>query len=140
MRLHALVESERGVHLKVLLDRMDRLTKRSVQRIGLSATAGNPGEVLEWLSESRHEAVLVEVQSPPREKQFLFVVEGEEKERVNALIRIVSGKKALVFVNSRSAAETLMKASAGQDTESTHPSFIALPSHTKILRRSFFFA
>ena len=112
--LHALVESERGVHLKVLLDRMDRLTKRSVQRIGLSATAGNPGEVLEWLSESRHEAVLVEVQSPPREKQFLFVVEGEEKERVNALIRIVSGKKALVFVNSRSAAETLMKASAGR--------------------------
>jgi ATP-dependent Lhr-like helicase len=112
--LHALVESERGVQLKVLLDRMDRLTKKSIQRIGLSATAGNPEEVLEWLSEGRHAAVLVEVQSPPKEKQFLFVVEGEEKERINALARVVSGKKALVFVNSRSVAERLMKASAGR--------------------------
>jgi len=112
--LHALIESERGVHLKVLLDRMDRLTKKSIQRIGLSATAGNPGEVLEWLSEGRHSAVLVEVQSPPKEKNFLFVVEEEEKERIDALARIVIGKKALVFVNSRSAAEKLMKASAGR--------------------------
>jgi ATP-dependent Lhr-like helicase len=112
--LHAFVESERGVHLKVLLDRMDRITKRPVQRIGLSATAGNPREVLDWLSDGRHTAEIVEVSSPPREKQFLFIVNAEEKDRINALVRIVSGKKALVFVNSRSIAEKLMKASAGR--------------------------
>jgi ATP-dependent Lhr-like helicase len=112
--LHAFVESERGVHLKVLLDRMDRITKRPVQRIGLSATAGNPREVLAWLSDGRHTAELVAVPSPPREKKFLFVVEAEEKDRINALVRIVDGKKSLVFVNSRSIAEKFMKASAGR--------------------------
>jgi len=110
--LHAFVESERGVHLKVLLDRMDLITKRQVQRIGLSATAGNPKEVLAWLSDGRHRVELVAVLSPPREKQFLFIIEAEEKDRINALVRIVDGKKALVFVNSRSSAENLMKASA----------------------------
>jgi ATP-dependent Lhr-like helicase len=112
--LHAFVESERGVHLKVLLDRMDRITKRSVQRIGLSATTGNPKEVLEWLSDGRHKSEIVAVPSPPKEKQFVFIVEPEETDRINALVRIVDGKKALVFVNSRSVAEKLMKASAGR--------------------------
>jgi ATP-dependent Lhr-like helicase len=112
--LHAFVESERGVHLKVLLDRMDRITKRQVQRIGLSATTGNPKDVLAWLSDNRHRAQLVTISSPPKEKQFQFIVEPEEKERINALARIVEGKKALVFVNSRSVAEKLMKASAGR--------------------------
>ena len=105
--LHAFVESERGVHLKVLLDRMDRLTKRKIQRIGLSATTGNPEEILDWLSDGRHDAELVSVPSTPREKQFLFVVEPEEHDRIDALVRIVAGKKALVFVNSRSSAEQL---------------------------------
>jgi ATP-dependent Lhr-like helicase len=112
--LHAFVESERGVHLKVLLDRMDRLTKKQVQRIGLSATAGNPREVLAWLSDDRHTTELVAVPSSPTEKQFLFIVEAEEMDRINALVRIVDGKKALVFVNSRSVAEKLMKAGAGR--------------------------
>ena len=112
--LHVFVESERGVHLKVLLDRIDRITKRPVQRIGLSATAGNPKEVLEWLSEGRLKAEIVAVPSPPKEKQFVFIVEPEETDRINALVRIVDGKKALVFVNSRSVAEKLMKASAGR--------------------------
>jgi ATP-dependent Lhr-like helicase len=112
--LHAFVESERGLHLKVLLDRIDRITKIAVQRVGLSATAGNPKEVLAWLSEGRNSAELVAVPSPPREKQFLFIVEEEEKDRIDALIRIVDGKKALVFVNSRSNAENLMRASAGR--------------------------
>jgi ATP-dependent Lhr-like helicase len=112
--LHAFVESERGVHLKVLLDRMDHITKRKVQRIGLSATAGNPKEVLAWLSDERHKAELVTISSLPKEKQFLFIVEPEEKDRVNALARIVEGKKALVFVNSRTVAEKLMNVSAGR--------------------------
>ncbi len=112
--LHAFVESERGVHLKMLLHRMDQLTKRKVQRIGLSATAGNPHELLHWLSDGRHAAELVHVPTPPQEKQFLFIIEPEENDRIDALVRIVGGKKALVFVNSRSSAEQLVKACAGR--------------------------
>jgi ATP-dependent Lhr-like helicase len=112
--LHAFVESERGVHLKMLLHRMDQLTKRKIQRIGLSATVGNPREVMDWLSDGRHAAELVHVPAPPQEKQVLFIVEPEEKDRIDALVRIVAGKKALVFVNSRSGAEQLVNACAGR--------------------------
>lgn len=112
--LHAFVESERGVHLKVLLERMDRLSGRKIQRIGLSATTGNPAQILAWLSDNRHGEELVAVPSLPREKHFRFIVESEEDGRIEALIRTVTGKKALVFVNSRSMAETFMQAAAGR--------------------------
>lgn len=111
--LHAFVESERGVHLKVLLERMDRLAKRKIQRIGLSATTGNPAEILSWLSDGRHGQELVAVPSAPREKHFRFIVEPEEDGRAEALVRTVVGKKALVFVNSRSVAEALMQSLEG---------------------------
>ncbi len=112
--LHAFVESERGVHLKVLLNRMDQITKRPVQRIGLSATVGNPEEVLAWISDSRHGEELIEVRTVPKEKHFQFIIEAEEKDRTNALVRIVEGKKALVFANSRSFAEKLMRECSGR--------------------------
>jgi ATP-dependent Lhr-like helicase len=112
--LHAFVETDRGVQLKVLLDRMDGITGRNVQRIGLSATTGNPEEVLSWLSDSRGKAELVAVPAPPKEKQFSFLVEPEERKRIDALVRIVGGRKALVFVNSRSVAERLAQALEGR--------------------------
>lgn len=112
--LHAFVESERGVHVKVLLERMDRLTKRNIQRIGLSATTGNPAEILSWLSDGRQKEELVVVPSAPKEKHFRFIVEPEESGRIDALVRTVAGKKALVFVNSRSVAEMFMQAAAGR--------------------------
>ncbi len=112
--LHAFVENDRGVQLKVLLDRIDSITGRKVQRIGLSATTGNPEEVLHWLSDNRHGAVLVAVPAPARQKRFSFLIEPEESKRVEALIRIVAGRKALVFVNSRSSAENLAKSLHGR--------------------------
>jgi len=112
--LHAFIESERGVHLRMLLHRMDLLTKRKIQRIGLSATVGNPREILHWLSEGRHTAELVHIPVPPQEKQFRFIVEPEETGRIDALVRIVAGKKALVFVNSRSNAEHLVNTCTGR--------------------------
>jgi ATP-dependent Lhr-like helicase len=112
--LHAFVESERGVHLKVLLERMDRLAKWKIQRIGLSATTGNPAEILSWLSDGRQGEELVAVPAAPREKHFRFILEPEEDGRIEALIRTVAGKKALVFVNSRSVAEAFMQAASGR--------------------------
>jgi ATP-dependent Lhr-like helicase len=112
--LHAFVETDRGVQLKVLLDRMDAITGRKVQRIGLSATTGNPEEVLRWLSDDRHGAALVAVPAPAQQKRFSFLIEPEESKRIDALSRIVAGRKALVFVNSRSSAENLAKSLHGR--------------------------
>jgi len=112
--LHAFVESDRGAHLKVLLGRLDSLTGRTIQRIGLSATTGNPDEVLHWLSEDRHGSVLVAVPAPPQKKQFSFLVEPEEHNRFSAIAAMVAERKALVFVNSRSTAENLASALRGR--------------------------
>lgn len=110
--LHAFVESERGAHLKTLLYRLDRIAKNPIQRIGLSATVGNPSEILDWLSDHRHGEELVSVEVPPKQKQFSFVIESGETARMEAVIRFITGKKALVFVNSRREAENVMNAIA----------------------------
>ena len=115
--LHAFIESDRGVQMRVLLDRLDRVAGKKLQRIGLSATLGNPQEILRWLSGKRHGEVLVQVPAPPRPKHFSFVIEEDEQRRADALARIVRGKKALVFVNSRSDAEGVNTALAGQVDE-----------------------
>jgi ATP-dependent Lhr-like helicase len=112
--VHAFVESERGVHLKVLLDRLDRCAKKRVQRIGLSATVGNPDEILSWLSGSRGGQELVKVPVPPREKHFSFVVESDEQTRMQALAGVIAGKKGIVFVNSRKEAEEISRALKGR--------------------------
>jgi len=112
--LHAFVESERGVHLRVLLDRLDRIAAAPVRRIGLSATVGNPGEVLAWFSGNRGKSRVVAVPAPPSQKQFRFVVEPDPAKRIDALVRLVSGKKALVFVNSRSTAELVLREASGR--------------------------
>jgi ATP-dependent Lhr-like helicase len=103
--VHAFVESERGIQLRTLLDRLDLLSGRPVQRIGLSATVGNPSEVLDWLSGGKTGSVLVQVPVEPREKWFSFIVENDEQERMAALVRLVRSRKAIIFVNSRSDAE-----------------------------------
>jgi ATP-dependent Lhr-like helicase len=112
--LHAFVENDRGVHLKVLLDRMDQLTGRKIQRIGLSATTGNPREILSWLSDGRQGQELVAIASAPKEKHFRFIVEPDETRRMSALVQVVTGRKALVFVNSRSVAEHLVQGLSGR--------------------------
>ena len=112
--LHAFVETDRGVQLKVLLDRMDgspgarcsgsdcRLRQATRRRCwpGSLTVAGKRS----W-SRSRHR---------PKEKQFSFLVEPEERKRIDALAGIVAGKKSLVFVNSRSVAEHLAQALEGR--------------------------
>ena len=114
--LHAFVESERGVHLRVLLDRLDRIAAAPVQRIGLSATVGNPEEVLAWFSGNRRKIKVVAAPAPPSQKTFRFIVEPDPQKRIDALVRLVTGKKALVFVNSRSTAESILQETAGRIT------------------------
>jgi ATP-dependent Lhr-like helicase len=111
--LHAFIESERGVHMKVLLDRIDRLCGRNVQRVGLSATVGNPEKILSWLGGGRHGQSLVQAPSVSREKRFSFIVEDDAARRMQALVSVISGKKALVFVNSRGEAEEVTRSLSG---------------------------
>ncbi len=106
--IHAFMESDRGVHLRCLMDRLDMLGTQHITRIGLSATVGNPEELLAWFSGSDRAKHLVSIPSPPAKKQFMFVVEPEFSRQVHEIARSISGKKALVFTDSRSLAEKLV--------------------------------
>ena len=50
--VHAFAGDDRGWHLLAVLERLTRLAGRPLQRIGLSATVGNPDELLDWLQGS----------------------------------------------------------------------------------------
>ncbi|GAA2275755.1 hypothetical protein GCM10010145_38450 [Streptomyces ruber] len=47
--VHAFAGDDRGWHLLAVLERLERVAGRPVQRVGLSATVGNPKELLTWL-------------------------------------------------------------------------------------------
>ena len=50
--VHAFGIGDRGWHLLAVLERLTRIAGRPLQRIGLSATVGNPDELLRWLQGS----------------------------------------------------------------------------------------
>jgi ATP-dependent Lhr-like helicase len=51
--VHALASGDRGWHLLAVLERLQRIAGRPLQRIGLSATVGNPADLLQWLQGSQ---------------------------------------------------------------------------------------
>ncbi|MDO5845004.1 MAG: DEAD/DEAH box helicase, partial [Methanocorpusculum sp.] len=106
--IHAFVDSDRGVHLKCLLDRLDKVSKNHIVRLGLSATVGNPEFLLNWLSSPQRKKQLVKIPSPPSKKQFSFVVESDFYKQTDEIIKRVRGKKVLLFTDSRSFAEKLI--------------------------------
>lgn len=53
--VHAFGSGDRGGHLLAVLEQLSRIAGRPLQRIGLSATVGNPNGLLEWLQGSAAE-------------------------------------------------------------------------------------
>jgi ATP-dependent Lhr-like helicase len=107
--VHAFAGDDRGWHLLAVLSRLEAITERSIQRIGLSATVGNPDEILSWLSlEGRPGRVLnppAEVATSETEIHLDFVRTPENAAKVIAQLH--RGEKRLVFVDSRAGVEGL---------------------------------
>ena len=106
--LHAFAGDDRGWHLLSVLARIQRLAGRDIQRIGLSATVGNPDEMLAWLSSGPQDAG--RLFHRPRAKQSPDVQLDYVGSLANAakVIRLLhQGEKRLVFCDSRSRVEQL---------------------------------
>lgn len=108
--VHAFAGDDRGWHLLGVLSRIQRLCGREPQRLGLSATVGNPDELLGWLAGacegSRQVCHPPEGSAAPGADVKLDHV-GSLRNAAVVISRLHRGEKRLVFVDSRSRAEQL---------------------------------
>jgi ATP-dependent Lhr-like helicase len=124
--VHAFGSGDRGWHLLAVLERLSVIAGRPLQRIGLSATVGNPDELLRWLqgsSAGRREGVTVGRQpgpfgmkasdlpagrqpaEPELDIQLDYVSSVENAATVIAALH--RGEKRLVFADSKRLVEML---------------------------------
>jgi len=118
--IHEMARSERGWQLAVGLERLEQLTGSPVQRVGLSATVGNPAEVARWMhpdaavyrgEDDRRTVLRVRCQPADDDDAARAAELGTTPSGLAALRllgeSIEQRSPALVFVNSRNTAETV---------------------------------
>lgn len=113
--VHAFAGDDRGWHLLAVLERLTHLLDRPLQRVGLSATVGNPGDLLKWLqgagAGSRPSHVVApdlpsQAQAvPPGEVQIDHV--GSVSNAAKVIAALHRGEKRLVFCDSKQLVEEL---------------------------------
>lgn len=107
--LHAFAGDDRGWHLLSVFSRIGRLAGRDIQRIGLSATVGNPHDMLGWLSSGSERPQQVvwpqATDSKTPDVQLDYVGSLDNAAKVISLLH--RGEKRLVFCDSRSRVEQL---------------------------------
>ena len=136
--VHDLAASKRGAQLSLALERIQLVTGKEFQRIGLSATIGNPEEIAKYLSGTKRKVTIVQaslekiyrysVEHPsPVEKDYesagKLETSPEAASRIRRILEFVdSHRSTLIFVNSRTVAEVLGHkiAQLGRDDISVH--------------------
>lgn len=119
--VHAFAGDDRGWHLLAVLERLAALAGRQLQRVGLSATVGNPAELLGWLQGRAPGSRPAAVVAPPVETAVVpeltldFVANVGNAAAV--LSRMHVGEKRLVFADSRRRVEDLAVQLRGRDVE-----------------------
>ena len=102
--LHAFAGDDRGWHLRFLLARIECLSGRRIQRIGLTATVGNPDELLGWFTVCRGGQVVGPTQ-PTADGEVTADHVGSVANAITVISRLHRGERRLVFADSRSRVE-----------------------------------
>ncbi len=134
--IHAVLQSRRGAHLALSLERLDHLCGRKLQRIGLSATQKPIDEVARFLTSSscsvvdkghkRQLDLAVEVPNSPLEAVMSHEVWKEIYDRLVALVE--SHRTTLITVNTRRLAERMahqLSERLGEDNVAAHHGSLA---------------
>ena len=136
--IHSVVESRRGAHLALTLERLDHVAGRRLQRIGLSATQRPIEEVASWLTGQAGAATVVdeghrrtmdlglELPGSPLQAVMSMEVWSEIYDRLTELIK--ENRTTLVFVNTRRLAERAARQLAerlGEDAVTAHHGSLA---------------
>jgi ATP-dependent Lhr-like helicase len=100
------------------VERVARRSRHDVQRIGLSATVGNPAEILRWIQgTSRREGVIVDPPRAASRKDVLVIQREDVGELAADAARLGAGRKSLVFCQSRALTEVLANEMRGAGIE-----------------------
>ncbi|MEM3153687.1 MAG: DEAD/DEAH box helicase, partial [Candidatus Bathyarchaeia archaeon] len=121
--VHELASSKRGTQLTVALERLNEVAGKEFQRIGLSATVGNPEQVAQLVAGTNRSVRVIQASLS---KGYKYTVEypaptdadyelagkigmsPEGTARIRRLSELVdSHRSTLIFVNSRTVAEML---------------------------------
>ncbi|HLN46187.1 MAG TPA: DEAD/DEAH box helicase [Candidatus Sulfotelmatobacter sp.] len=121
--VHELAGSKRGTQLTVALERLREITEQDFQRIGLSATVGNPEEIAKFIAGTNKPIDIIQANL---EKNYHYTVENpqpiitdfdlaakletspEAAARIRRIMELVdTHNSTLIFVNSRQVAEML---------------------------------
>jgi ATP-dependent helicase Lhr and Lhr-like helicase len=107
--IHAFAGDDRGWHLLALLERLTKIAGREIQRIGLSATVGNPERLLKWLCGHCQGSglVIAPENSIAADAKVEIDYVGNLENAAIVLSRLYRGEKRLVFCDSRSRTEQL---------------------------------
>ena len=114
--VHAFGGDDRGWHLLAVLERLSRLAGRDLQRVGLSATVGDPDRLLRWLVGSSvgparvvapdvGSALSAAAAASPTDVTLDHV--GSLANAAIVLSSMHAGEKRLVFCDSRAQVEEL---------------------------------
>ncbi len=104
--VHALAGTDRGAHLMSVIERLARLSRHDVQRVGLSATVGNPDAILRWLQgTSQRPSRVVDPPKVPGRRQLLVVHRPEMGLLARDAAQVAKGSKTLFFCQSRATTE-----------------------------------
>lgn len=123
--IHAFARDDRGTHMLAVLERIQTLAGRPLHRVGLSATVGNPKELLAWLvndAPGNLEVVQSEGENTVVDVKLDYV--GTLENAATVISRMHRGEKRLVFCDSRRRVEELgvLLRSLGVQTFLSHSS------------------
>ncbi len=121
--IHELIEDRRGIQLSIALERLEEVTEREFQRIGISATVESPEKVGAFLVGTGREVTVLQVRAQkkcsysvecpvPSEEDYEFAqrlyASPEVASRIMRIKDLVASQDStLIFVNSRQQAEML---------------------------------
>jgi len=121
--VHELASSKRGTQLAVALERLQEVATNEFQRVGLSATIGNPEDVAQLIAGSNRKIKIIQASSL---KSYSYHVESPEPigsdydlaakldtspeaaSRIRRIAELIDAHRStLVFVNARTIAEMI---------------------------------
>ena len=106
---HELIGNERGTHLTLSLERLQKLSRNEIVRIGLSATLGDVNNSLKLLSGNSNDSEAI-IDKTVREYDIeIKYLKGNLVDLSNLIIKYVMKKRrtTLLFTNTRVEAESI---------------------------------